>query len=62
MNDIGLLIVAATVLAVSVSAYYRSRYWAREAEQSAKEANLAYHRAHDSAMEAEENANRAENA
>jgi len=62
MSDIVSLIVAATVLAVSISAYYRARYWARRAEKAAEEANLAYLRAHDSAMEAEENANRAENA
>lgn len=58
MNDILTLVLGSTVLAVSISAYLRSRYWAKRSEAAAEEANLAYFRAHDSAMEAEENANR----
>lgn len=62
MND--WIILAATVLnlAVAVSAALRSRYWARRAENAATEAALAYYRAHDSAIEAENNASRAESA
>lgn len=58
MSDIIAIILSLAALAASCYGYFRSRYWAKRAETAAEEANLAYFRAHDSAMEAEENANR----
>jgi hypothetical protein len=53
------LILVAAVLTVSITAYFRSRHYARKAEAARDEALLASFRAHDSAMEAETSADRA---
>jgi hypothetical protein len=53
MNDLGSLIVAAIVLAVSISACYRSRHWAHRSENAAGEAKAAARRAKSAADRSE---------
>ncbi|THV25996.1 hypothetical protein [Glycomyces paridis] len=49
MNDTIAIIIALTVLAVSISAYLRSRYWARRSDRAALSAELAARRAESAA-------------